>query len=233
MCSDGIRARWIDVAAHAAVHAADAWQSTWSAALARRALAMVLKLRIPEPRAQVGWHHCREIIADMNLSRVACALAALVVTGCGGPSEPTVVAAKADCPRRSGAGGQAAYDEARSLTSTDEYDEQVRSKRFALYRQAAEDGHLAAQHEYGWLLFQELYMGDAPEPSQRDTYVGALTDIFGAGFRGLDSARDQFPGLAAMLDAKQLADELEDPLAELPREWVAEAFERARSCYGD
>jgi len=179
--------------------------------------------------------------------RTLLAATALALVGCGSPSAPTIeeptvapesptepaarAAARRECPDRSGDGGQAAFDEARALTSTDEYDEGFRLKRFALYRQAAEEGHLQAQHELGWLLFQELYMGDAPEPSQRATYVAALTDIFGAGLRGLEAARTQFPGLPQILDAQQLPDDLDGPLAELPAEWVEEALAAARDCY--
>ena len=86
------------------------------------------------------------------------------------------------------------------------------------------------QYDAGWGQFQSLYMGDEATPDQRNDYVDALADIFGAGFRGYDKARDNFPGVAEMLDAEKLSDELQQPLDEIPREWVEEAFAAALAC---
>jgi hypothetical protein len=86
------------------------------------------------------------------------------------------------------------------------------------------------QYDAGWRKFQEYYMGDEATPDQRNEYVDALADIFGAGFRGHDEARNNFPGVAEMLDAEKLSDELQQPLDEIPREWVEEAFALALAC---
>jgi hypothetical protein len=147
----------------------------------------------------------------------------------GSSETPEVVSPKVDCPKREGDGGSGIHDQARAADQGHKGPE-FNSKAFALYKEAAEDGHLAAQYEIGWRMFEALYMGDEATPDQRDTYVGALADIFGAGFRGYDEARERFPGVAAMLDAEKLATELQQPLDEIPREWVEEAFSRALAC---
>ncbi len=161
---------------------------------------------------------------------------AMAAQGCGGASEPTPkqpAPAATKCPQRSGDGGQAAFDEARALDAavTDDYDSKSRAQRFKLYAQAAKAGHLEAQFVYGWRMFESLYMGDPPVPSERATYVAAMTDIFGSGFRGLEKARTDFPNLLEMIDTHKLPSELEQPLDELPREWVQEALDAALACY--
>jgi hypothetical protein len=143
--------------------------------------------------------------------------------------EPKPPAVEVDCPKRAGDGAARIHGKARAADREAKGPE-FNAKAFALYKEAAERGHLASQYEIGWRMFESLYMGDEPTPDQREEYVAALADIFGAGFRGYHTARENFPGVAEMLDAEKLSDELQQPLDEIPREWVAEAFAMALAC---
>jgi hypothetical protein len=146
-----------------------------------------------------------------------------------GPEPEPAAAVEVECPTRAGDGGVQVYEEARAADKEPK-EHEFNTKAFAPYKDAAERGHLGSQYEIGWRMFESLYMGDEATPDQRKEYVDALADIFGAGFRGYNTARDRFPGMAEILDAEKLPDELEQPLDELPREWVEEAYALALAC---
>jgi hypothetical protein len=173
------------------------------------------------------------------------ALAAMVLAvalGCGsaksssGAGEPQPEATPpSECPPLP-TGGQEAYDQAVALEIKGaEYSEERQKlayQRVALYVQAAKAGHLDGQVEAGTRMFGRMYQADVPTGEQRADYVEALTYILIAAARAPD--KDTLPSATEIAKTGEVPEVLEDPLSDVPREWIEEALKASRAwiaCY--
>ncbi|MCX4241114.1 SEL1-like repeat protein [Paraliomyxa miuraensis] len=100
----------------------------------------------------------------------------------------------------------------------------------AQLRTAAEQGHREAQSLYGRTLFEVRFLAQAPTPEEREDYVAAFTFLRIAALRGDPAVDGYLPGLG---DPQPLV--TEEPLSQLPAEWLAEAWANAdawMTCHG-
>jgi len=95
---------------------------------------------------------------------------------------------------------------------------------------AAKQGHRGAQSLFGRRMFETMFMSQAPQPEERQSYISALAFLRIAGVRGDEEAAGYLPGFT---DEPDLS---EPPLDSIPSEWVMEAMAEADAwlaCHGE
>lgn len=104
----------------------------------------------------------------------------------------------------------------------------TRERRYQLYDRAADGFQLEALERAGAMKFSIMFMGEAPNPGQRDDYIRALARLVVAARRGNERAARFMPGMDSLVFGR-VPSSLEPPLAELPRDWVLSAIATAKA----
>ncbi len=115
--------------------------------------------------------------------------------------------------------------------SGEHYESPAFEEAIGALKNAAEQGHRAAQSLYGRTLFGVMFTMQAPTEQEREDYVTCFMFLRIAALRGDTEAGSFLPGLT---EASPPATH-EPPFDQIPAEWLSEAFERADAwmdCHG-
>jgi hypothetical protein len=132
------------------------------------------------------------------------------------------------CEPVDAARGQKAFERAQAFLDSLRTDEHPTLEAFNRgvgdLEEAAKNGSLEGQFRFGNTLVGFLFTDHAPEPADERDYVRGLTFLRVAALRGHPAVLRSYAGLEA---PKLAGVRFETPLEAVPREWIAQAFERA------